>query len=466
MYAVAGVAAKGISLMMIPIFTAYFSTSTFGVIEIIFVFSSLVMGLLSWQLGQAVIRYLGEHQHDQVRKKYISSTALVMILLSFIVGTAVLVFFRAELSQILGMTSKSREKTFTIAMFAMALNGLYLFLGSHLQALRLKKQYALSQFLHSFIGIFLTYFFVIALNKSINGVYYAAIVVFPLVIAYQIYALRNEFAWGFSKTIAVDLLKFSLPMLPAGLALVAFSLSDRIMLNIYSTPEKLGIYSVAFKFAYGFQLIIAGYSMAIHPLVFQKYKNDEIKKEMSQMLLGYTIIGALAVFALSLFSMETVVVFTQPDYYLANRVMPILYTITYFNGFIMFAPGIQLSKKTFWISIIICLALVVNIVLSHFLIPIWGIKGVAMATLFGTLLYVVGIFATSLRFYSYQIAHKSLLILVSLTVLFVMFSALYFDKLVANMNLASKFSISFTLFTAVVFYFIFQNLNKKENKAS
>jgi O-antigen/teichoic acid export membrane protein len=351
-----------------------------------------------------------------------------------------------------------------LAMIAMFFNGIYLFLGSHLQALRLKREYAISQFVHSLLGILLTYFFVITIDKSINGIYYAAIVVFPTVILYQMYALRNEFAWGFSKPIAWDLLRFSLPMAPAGIAIVAFSLSDRILLNILSTQSKLGIYSVAFKFAFGLQLVIAGYSMAIHPIVFQNYRNEKAKDQMRRLLFGYTVIGALAVFLLSIFSMETVLVFTQPAYYSAYRVMPLLYVITWINGFLMFAPGIQLSKKTVWISVVICSALLLNVILAYYLIPRYNIRGAAIGTLFSTILYVLGLFWVSMRFYPYHFARRPLAILVFLTVSFVVLSSVYFETIITKMNLASKFSIAFTLLATVAFYYVFQNLGKNQEE--
>lgn len=462
LYAIAGVAAKGISLMLIPVFTAYFATVDFGIIEIVYVFSALASGLLSWQLGQALIRFLGEHQHDPVRKKYISTTALVMVVVSYVLGTGVLILFRSELITWIGLSSKSHEKTFMFAMMAMFFNGIFLFLGSHLQALRFKKEFALAQFMHSFFGILFTYFMVISLDKGVNGVYYAAIVVFPVVIAYQIYALRNEFGFGFSRPIASAMLKFSLPMAPAGIALLAFSLSDRILLNIFSTQSNLGIYSVAFKFAFGLQLIVAGYSMAIHPIVFQNYRNEKTKDYLSALLLGYTVVGALAVFLLSLFAMETVVIFTQPAYFSAYKVMPLLYAITWVNGFVMFAPGMQVSKKTIWISVIICTALLVNIVLAYFLIPSMGIRGAALGTLIGTILYVVGLFVVSMKLYPYSFARKSMTALLSLTVSFVIVITVFFQSIVIRMNLAAKFSVTFILIAMVLFFFIFQNLNKRQ----
>jgi O-antigen/teichoic acid export membrane protein len=462
LYAIAGVAAKGISLMLIPVFTAYFATVEFGIIEIIYVFSTLVSGFLSWQLGQALIRFLGEHQHDPVRKKYISTTALVMVVASYALGTTLLVLFRSDLIKWIGLSSKSHEKTFAFAMIAMFFNGLYLFLGSHLQSLRFKREFALSQFIHSFFGIAITYFMVISLDKGVNGIYYAAIVVFPIVIAYQLFALRKEFGFGFSKPIAIAMLRFSIPMVPAGIALLAFTLSDRILINIYSTQAQLGIYSVAFKFAFGLQLIIAGYSMAIHPIVFQNYRNDKTKDHLSSLLLGYTVVGALAVFLLSLFAMETVVVFTQPAYFSAYKVMPLLYAITWINGFVMFAPGMQVSKKTIWISVIICAALLVNIVLAYFFIPTMGIRGAALGTLIGTILYVIGLFVVSMKLYPYQFEKKSMISLVSITIAFVIVITVFFQGIVIRMNLAAKFSVTFILLAMVLFFFIFQNLNKQE----
>lgn len=464
LYAVASVAAKGISLLLIPVFTAYFSTVNFGVIEIIYVASTLFTSIFSWQFGQALIRFLGEHKNDPLRKKYISTTALLVVVFSYLMGTILLIYFRTEICNAIGLKSGSQTKTFMFAMIAMFFNGIYLFLGSHLQALRYKSKFALSQFLHSFVGIIATYFFVITLNKSINGIYYAAIVVLPVIILYQLIALRKDFALGFSRSIALELLRFSLPMVPAGIALIAFTLSDRILISIFSTQAKLGVYSVAFKFAFGLQLIISGYSMAIHPIIFQNYRAEKTKDYLSSLLLGYTITGALAVILLSLFAIETVVIFTQPSYYSAHRVMPLLYAITWINGFVMFAPGMQVSKKTGWISLVICSALVINFILSYYLIPLMNIKGAALGTLISTLIYVIGLFIVSMKLYPYQFAKKSLLTVISLTVLFVITISILFESIVLRMDLASKFSIAFCLLTAVLFYFVFKNIGKKQEE--
>jgi O-antigen/teichoic acid export membrane protein len=179
------------------------------------------------------------------------------------------------------------------------------------------------------------------------------------------------------------------------------------------------------------------------------------------LLLGYTVVGALAVFLLSLFSIETVEIFTQKAYYGAFRVMPLLYATTWVGGFVMFASGMQVTKNTFLISAVICSALLVNIVLAYYLIPSMNIKGAALGTLLSTLLYVIGLFLVSMKLYPYHFARKSLVTLVSSTILFVITISVIFESIVIRMNVAAKFSVSFILLTMVIFFFIFRDLDKK-----
>jgi hypothetical protein len=91
-----------------------------------------------------------------------------------------------------------------------------------------------------------------------------------------------------------------------------------------------------------------------------------------------------------------------------------------------------------------------------------GIKGAALGTLFGTILYVIGLFVVSMKLYPYHFARKSLTALISITVAFVIVITVFFQSIVLRMNLAAKFSVTFILLAMVVFYFVFQNLNKKQ----
>jgi hypothetical protein len=90
-----------------------------------------------------------------------------------------------------------------------------------------------------------------------------------------------------------------------------------------------------------------------------------------------------------------------------------------------------------------------------------NIKGAALGTLLSTLLYVIGLFLVSMKLYPYPFARKSLVTLVSSTILFVITISVIFESIVIRMNVAAKFSVSFILLTMVIFFFIFRDLDKK-----
>lgn len=380
-YAIAGIAAKGLSLIMIPIFTLYFSTRDFGRIEILYVITILTSGLLSWQLGQGLVRYVSQHRNDEKRKMFLGSTALIFTISAYFIGILILILSGPKLLKFLNLSEEIAFKTYFLTMISIFLNGIFVFFGSHLQALRKKNEFTISNFIHAFMGMLATYTFVIVLDKSINGIFYATIVTVPLSIAYQFFVLRKEYRWLFSSVILKQLLSYSIPLVPGALALIILSITDRVMLNYLTSMSTLGIYSVALKFAFGLQIIVQGFGMAINPLTFEKHVLPETKDSISTLLSHYVKIGGIAVLIMGLFSKEIVQVFTQPPYYNAQFVMPLLFASVWVQGLSMFALGLQISKKTFLISIIACLSVLINATLNYYLIPIFDIKGAALSTL-------------------------------------------------------------------------------------
>lgn len=453
-YAIASIASKGISLLLIPVFTFYFSARDFGRIEILYILSLFAAGIFSWQISQSLLRYIGEHQNDNIRKKYLSSTALFFVLVSFAFGTTLCIIFGTQILELFNLQDSISHKTFSLAMLAVFLNGIFAFFGSHLQALRKKKQYALSNFLHSFLGILATYVLVIHLDKSINGIFYATLLTAPVTLVYQFTALRSEYQWLFSQSILKQLLAYSLPLLPAAMALIILSISDRIMLNLMTNINTLGIYSVALKFAFGLSIIINGFAMAINPLTFQNYQEQNTKNQISEMLSAYIKLGATVVIILSLFSREIVTILTQAQYFKAQLVMPMLFVAVWVNGITMFAMGLHITKKTTHISLITLLTVGLNILLNLYLIPKFDIKGAALANLIAAALNTALLVYHSLKAFSLKIKFPDAVIVASTIILVIFVSTAAIGNIFAGVAWFIKVFFSVLLITVMVHYFV------------
>lgn len=446
-YTLAGFMAKGISLALIPVFTTYFSPNDYGILDLLYVFSMFFAAVFSFQIGQGLTRYLGESHQDTIRKRNLSSTALVFIITTLLLGGVVAIVFRKPILDVLGITHPSHTKTYILAVVSIILNGMFLFFSGHLQALRRKVEFSIASFLHALLGILATYFFVIVLDKGINGVFYATIAIVPVVLLYQFFQLKGDYQFFFSKKLMKKLLKYSLPLVPAAVAYVFLTLTDRICINYFLTKTDLGVYSVGYKFSFAISLIVSGFSTAMAPLLYQRYKEKETKTDMSVLFNWYVFGGLFAVTTLSVFAEETIILFTQKPFYQASDVMPMLYLSVWFSGLSMFAPGMNLQNRTKWIAGVSVVAAVLNIGLNIWLIPVFGIKGAALATLGASIVNYVAVFVLSRRFYRFEVKPFTVMAAVGVACVHVLFTT--------SSRLALDFGTHTFFFKIVLMTFVF-----------
>jgi O-antigen/teichoic acid export membrane protein len=88
--------------------------------------------------------------------------------------------------------------------------------------------------------------------------------------------------------------------------------------------------------------------------------------------------------------------------------MPIMFITALFLGLSMFAPGLNLKNKTKTSALLVIIFAGLNILLNSFWIPIYGIKGAALATLLSTVLYQLSLFVISRRYYTFEIQSKKI----------------------------------------------------------
>ena len=421
-YTLAGFLAKGVSLLLIPVFTAYFTPVDYGVLDLLYVFSMFFNALFSFQLGQGLIRYMGESHEDKDMLKRLASSAFIFILVAYTAGALIALVFREPIMNLLGIPFQNYEKSYFLAVISIVLNGVFFFMSGHLQALRRKTEFAIASFLHALLGILSTYFFVIILDKCVNGVFYATIAIVPIVILYQFICLRKEYGLIFHQSLMKKLLKYSLPLIPAAVAYVLLSLTDRIFISYYLSKAELGIYSVGFKFSFAVSIVISGFSMALGPILYQRYHKEQTSNELAILLNWFIVIGLFVVSSMSIFADETVYIFTQRPYYPASDVLPLLYFSVWFAGLAMFSPGMNLMKKTKWIACVVSIAALINVALNALLIPKIGIKGAALATLISSMINYSVLFYLSFKLFRYKINLTLLLLSGFITLLSVAFT--------------------------------------------
>lgn len=399
-YTFANLVTKGVSLLLIPFYTAYFLPSDYGVLDLLTVFTAFVNAVFSLQIGQGASRYLADQHLNEDEKKKIGSTAMNLVVLTYLLATLLLFITAGFWTNLLSSDSETVSETiFKLSVSTIGLNAVFYQLGVHLRFKRKTKLFAITSFAQAVLTILTTYIFVSQYAFGIDAVFYATLFVTPLIIIAQLIFMRKDFSFFIGKKESAMLLKFSVPLIPAAIAYIVLELTDRLFLAEYRDFSEVGIYGIAARFSGVFYLVISGFSMALAPLIYENYENDLTKKKLNKLIKIYFLAGGIAVVILSLFSHETLVLFTNEKYYGASLAMPLLYTSVFFSGLGMFSVGINLKGKTYITSLVVLGSAALNVVLNYIFIPEYGYVAAGFTTLVSVWLNQVVLFFIAGRYY-------------------------------------------------------------------
>jgi O-antigen/teichoic acid export membrane protein len=403
LYTLANLLTKGISLLLIPFYVNYFTESEYGVLGMLSVFGGFAGAVVSFQLYQGMSRYIAEDVSLKVKQK-IGSTAVFFAVLSYSVFLLFAFVFKDVIIDALSSDVRIDDNVYLLSITTICVNSLFHVFGTQLKSLRMVNEFAITSFLHSIFNILLIIFFVIKFDYGIKSIFYAGLVVAPLMILLQIYYLKDYLIFYFGKNELKKLLKFSIPLIPAAIAYLILNLTDRFFIKEISMSAN-GIYEVAFKFSSIITIILVAFQSALAPILYQKHELESTKIELAKIFKLFFGVGTLGVLILSLFSYETLYIFTKPSYYEAEYILPLFYTTLLITGLGLFSPGLYLKHKTKLIPIVVTFSACVNIGLNYLLVHQFQLVGAAVATLISVSINNVALFIISQRLYKtpYQV---------------------------------------------------------------
>ena len=168
------------------------------------------------------------------------------------------------------------------------------------------------------------------------------------------------------------------------------NLFDRYMIEVMADLSQLGLYQVGYTLASTPLLVILGAKALWNNIIFDTLKTKNLKTTRKLNSLFFVAISIITLGTL-LFGKELTLVMTNDKFHSVVTILPVI-TIGIFFMSLQIIPGGLLSfdKKFTTLSKIAVVAAIINIVLNYFWIPIFGIMGAAMSTLFAYMYFFMG----------------------------------------------------------------------------
>jgi len=413
-YAAGSILARGIALLMLPLYTRVLAPADYGALDLIVTCGVLVNLVVPLETAQALARFWNEREAGEPRRR-LAGTAWSFTLAGYVLFVAITLPLAGPIAQAL-LGDERFVDPLRAGIAFIAVNGLFLLLQNQFRWELRPRAYAAVSVLYALLTLAFVALFALGLGAGLEGVLWAQFAAAALCTALSLVWLRGTLSLGLHRADLAAMLRFSLPLVPAGIAVFGSFYINRLMLNALATLDDVGQFGIASRLAGMVTLVLVGIQGALTPLIYAHHHEAETPARLARLFEGFVAVALVACAAIGLFGRELVATFATADYASAAPLLVWLAPAALLAQMYIFAPGIAIAKKTGWQLLITLASAVLGAALNGLLIPLAGPMGAALATLAAGALFFGAWLVASQKLYPLPLRGGALL---AATVLFV-----------------------------------------------
>jgi len=379
-YSAGGVLGKAVGFFMIPFYTRFLSPADYGTLELLDL-SVMLFGLVvTMWMNASVIRYYYAYG-DQKEKNEVISTVLLTAMLVGVLAATGGILFGKQLSHLI-LKSPSFYKYFwllSVTFFFSSINGVSF---SYLRARQRSVWVASLEVLSLMLNLGLNIYFIAYMKIGVIGILYSTLISISLSATTLAVITFREVNLHFSPAKLKALAIFGWPLVLTSMSAFALNFSDRFFLQHFTTVSNVGIYALGYKFAFMLSfLIVQPFDNIWSARMYQIAEKENSGLLFSRIFRYYSLLLVTAALGISLIIKEVISVVSAPAFHAAYKVVPVVLLAYVFQGTYRYVvSGIYIEKKTMFIGVISCVALVANLLLNYFMVPRYHEMGAAGAT--------------------------------------------------------------------------------------
>ncbi len=369
---------SGMALFLFPLYAHHFSRSEYGVLDLITITEVLVSLTVGFQLWQGLGRHVGGVRDEKLVSAY-ASTALLFTVVCYVLFGLAAQLAAVPLADVL-FGSRSDVGVLRVGIVWWCVAGVLVLAQSQLRWQLRAGRVAVAGVINvAFTGV-LSVVLILPAHLGVTGAVLGQLIGCTASLLFILASTRTVFKGRFHRERCAEMLRYSLPLIPAGVAVFLNLYADRLVIREVGSVAEVGVYAVGYRIASAAYFLIAGTQGAITPLVLAHKDDPETPKDLARIFRLF-VVCALALFLfLSIMAAPMVRIFAAAPFQHAVVVVPWLVAAVLLSSLYMFAPGMLITKKTGIVAWLTLAGGVGNLALALLLVPSLGILGAGIAT--------------------------------------------------------------------------------------
>lgn len=381
-YGIGGIFAKGVSFLLLPVYTRIFTPAEYGTIEMLTVISNFLAAVLMMGMDSAQSMYFFKHKEEGQEKQ---ARIVSSILQWRLVWGSVVIIIATLLAPLLNaalFNGKLGWEYFAIS-FAGTLFAQIMSQSAEVMRLLFRPLgfigITLSQSLLSAALILIA---VLIFEQGIFGYFLGTTVASISIALLGWFKIREYLTFDrLYVELWPQLLRFGAPLAPAGLAIYFMNTADRWFIQNYHGEQALGIFAVGAKFGMLISFAVETFRQAWWPIALNLMHNIEGGKIFRIITALYIAAGTTAMLFLITISSYLIDILFGDQYNQTWKIVGVIGWHSVFYGlYMIISAGIWKSEKTYLNLPIMILSLLIGLILNYLLVPKFGAMGAAIAT--------------------------------------------------------------------------------------
>lgn len=367
-YGLSTVVARFLNFLLLPLYTHQLSPADMGVVGAVFSYIAFGNVLYGHGMDFAYMRHSKEGREP-------FSTAFWSLALAVLPLSLALSLADAAVGRLLGVPGDLVD----YAAWILALDALTLLPFAELRMQRRAGSYALVKTANIVLTLGLNYVLLVHLKLGLRGVLIstlaASFATFLMLTPVFLASLRAEF----DRATHSSLLRFALPLVPAGLGSMIVQVLDRPLLVHLAGAKAAGVYHANYRLGVFMMLVVSMFDAAWRPFFLQ---HGDQPRLLARVCTYFTAGAGLVFVGVTVFARDIAALLMPPEYWTGVAVVPVVTLGYLFNGlYVNFLAPVTLAKKTERVAWATAAGAAVNVAANLALIPRLGLMGAAWATL-------------------------------------------------------------------------------------
>jgi O-antigen/teichoic acid export membrane protein len=379
-YGVGGFIQRALAVLLLPLYLRYLSPSDYGTIETLVALSLIIFTLLRAAIQNSFFRFYFDSE-DAAYRARIVRTSFWSTMGAATAALAAGLLLAEPISEALFSTDEH------VDLVRVAFLGLWATMNyDQLTALfRVEERsvaFSIASLANVLLTIGVTILLVVVYEKGPIGVmvgnFSGTLAVWAVLLGFRRYQLGLEF----DSSLFRRMLAFGWPFVPSAVALAAIDFNDRFFLVKLEGTDAVGIYALGVRIAAVLVFFLWAFRLAWPAFAYSITSDDEARRTYGYVLTYVVAAGVWVATGLSLLAPWLVQLLGPPAFEDAAQVVaPLCFAAVAFGAYVVVVISIGRARRMASNFVITGTAALLNVVLNVVLIPPYGIRGAAIATL-------------------------------------------------------------------------------------